>query len=211
MVRLVRKLKSLKGALRVWNWKVFGWTGIQIKQLEEMVHALEEQLQVGVSEDVKLDLLTSKVELATWNSREESCLAQQAKQTWLNSGEANLKFFKFMASKSHKVVGQMKISENSWLKTSKEVPLGAVAYFQNLLAFNHQSPLPDLSSLIDRVIQEDDNVTLLELPSIQEVKHDMFSILTDSSSSPDGFGSGFYKACWGIVGSDVVDGVHDFF
>ncbi|XP_042980090.1 uncharacterized protein LOC122310271 [Carya illinoinensis] len=211
MVKLARKLKKLKGALRGWNYTVFGWTGFHIKQLERRVQDLEEQLQLGDSEDVELDLLSSKVELDTWNSREEICLAQQAKQEWLHSGEASSKFFKAMASKNHRLVGQMKVSENEWLKTPEEVHTGAVDFFQNFLASNHQFPLPDLSSLIAPVIQEDDNVNLLELPSIQEVKQAIFSIPTDSSLGPDGFGSGFYKACWDIIARDVVDGVHDFF
>ncbi|XP_042969986.1 uncharacterized protein LOC122302667 [Carya illinoinensis] len=172
---------------------------------------LEEQLQLGDSKDVELDLLTTKVELDTWNTREEIRLAQQAKQEWLNSGEASSKFFKAMASKNHKLVRQMKISENEWLKTPEEVHIGAVDFFQNFLATNHQFPLPDLSSLIDPVIQEDDNVNLLELPSIQEVKQVVFSIPTDSSPGLDGLGLGFYKAYWDIVAMDVVDGVHDFF
>ncbi|XP_042984734.1 uncharacterized protein LOC122313615 [Carya illinoinensis] len=174
-------------------------------------HAL---LQVDLSPEnrrCRTGSLTTKLELDVWNTREEICLAQQEKQEWLNSGEASSKFFKAMASNNHKLVGQMKISENEWLKTLEEVHTGAVDFFQNFLATNHQFQLPDLSSLIDLVIQEDDNVNLLELPSIQEVKQAIFSILTDSSPGPDGFGSGFYKACWDIVAMDVVDGVHDFF
>ncbi|XP_042950062.1 uncharacterized protein LOC122282173 [Carya illinoinensis] len=96
---------------------------------------------MGANEEVELDLLATKVELDTWNSREEI----------------------------------------------------------------------HLSSLIAPVIHADDNVSLLELPSTQEVKQALFFIPTDSSPGSDGFGSGFYKACWDIVGTDVMDGVHDFF
>lgn len=39
----------------------------------------------------------------------------------------------------------------------------------------------------------------------------IFYIPVESSLRPDGFGSGFYRACWDIVENDVVDAVIDFF
>ncbi|XP_042969076.1 uncharacterized protein LOC122301760 [Carya illinoinensis] len=73
---------------------------------------------------------------------------------------------------------------------------GAVDYFNLFLQARARRELPDLSYL---------------LPSIQEVKVAMFSIPVDSSPGPDGFGSGFYRACWDIVEDDVVAVVRDFF
>lgn len=74
MVRLAKKLKLLKGVLQRWNKEVFGWTGSHIQRLEERVHVLELNLQNGPSEDIELDLVATKVELATWVSREETRL-----------------------------------------------------------------------------------------------------------------------------------------
>ncbi|KAG2696272.1 hypothetical protein I3760_07G050900 [Carya illinoinensis] len=71
--------------------------------------------------------------------------------------------------------------------------------------------LQDLSNLVQHSILEEENANLLQLPSIQEVKEAMFSIPVDSSPGPDGFGSGFYKACWDIVEVDVVATVRELF
>lgn len=39
----------------------------------------------------------------------------------------------------------------------------------------------------------------------------MFSINENKSPGPDGYGSGFYKAAWNIVGGDICHAVQDFF
>ncbi|XP_042964741.1 uncharacterized protein LOC122298964 [Carya illinoinensis] len=109
MVKLANKLKALKAVLRRWNKEVFGWTSSHIQGLEERIASLEEQLQLGFFEDVELDLLASKVELHTWMSREETRLAQQAKQRWLEKGEGNSQFFHALSSRSHRVVREMEI------------------------------------------------------------------------------------------------------
>lgn len=105
----------------------------------------------------------------------------------------------------------MKTADGAWLKTPEEVHQGAVDYFQTFLAATHPGALPELDSLVDKVIFDVDNVCLPEPPSIHEIKAAVFSIPTDSSPGPDGYGSGFYKACWDIVSKDVVKAVQEFF
>ncbi|XP_040998204.1 uncharacterized protein LOC121244256 [Juglans microcarpa x Juglans regia] len=165
----------------------------------------------GPSEDTKLDLVATKVELATWVSREETRLAQQAKQAWIEQGEANASFFCAVSSRSNKVVREMKLSYGVWLQSPKEVHLGAVEFLKKFSASSHLGSLPDLSSLVDKVVGDSGNSQFLEFPSIQEVKDAVLSISINSSPSPDGFGSGFYKSCWDIVGGEVVEAVHDLF
>lgn len=39
----------------------------------------------------------------------------------------------------------------------------------------------------------------------------MFQIDNNKSPSPDGFGSGFFKSAWIIVGADITDAILEFF
>ncbi|XP_042954746.1 uncharacterized protein LOC122291174 [Carya illinoinensis] len=211
MAGLANKLKAVKGVLRRWNKEVFGWTNSHIQGLEERIYGLEEKLQMGFSEDVELDLLASKAELHTWESREETRLAQQAKQRWLEKGEGNAQFFRALSSRTHRVVREMEIGDNRWLRSPEEVHEGAVDFFKNFLAESHLSPAPDLTSLVEPVVSPAENLNILELPSIQEIKDVVFSIPIESSSGPDGFGSGFFKACWEILAENVVAAVHEIF
>lgn len=51
----------------------------------------------------------------------------------------------------------------------------------------------------------------LETPFIdQEINDVVKELPNDKSSGPDGFNNEFYKACWGIIGSDIRQLVHDF-
>ncbi|KAF5446820.1 hypothetical protein F2P56_032419 [Juglans regia] len=172
MARLAIKLKKLKSRLRIWNREVFGSTLMNIKFLEERVEILEQKLQELFNDEDEQDYLVTNIELNSWKEREETRLRQQAKQYWLEKGEANASFFRAFNTQS---------------KMQKQV-----------------GDLPDLSSMVNAVISDEDNESLCQLPSIQNVKDAVFSIPVDSSPGPDGFGSGFFQACWSIVWKDVV-------
>lgn len=105
----------------------------------------------------------------------------------------------------------MKLQDESWLKSPQEIHNGAVDFFNQFLAQKQVEEKPKLSSLVMKIILDDENVNLVQLPSIQMVKEAIFSISMDSSPGPDRFGSGFYQSCWNIVGADVAKVVQDFF
>ena len=44
-----------------------------------------------------------------------------------------------------------------------------------------------------------------------DVKMALLSIPDDKSPSPDGFGAGFYKDSWSVVGDDISRAMLDFF
>lgn len=119
--------------------------------------------------------------------REETCPAQQAKQKWLDKGEGNSQFFRALSSKNHRVVREMKIGEDRWLKSPKEIHFGAIEYFQNFLVVSPSLTVPDLSYMVNKVVSSSNNWQILELSSIQEIKAAVFSIPIDSILGPDGF------------------------
>lgn len=60
------------------------------------------------------------------------------------------------------------------------------------------------------MVSEDENEGLCQDPRKEEVKEAVFSIPTQSSSGPDGFGSAFFISCWDIVKMDVVEAAKGF-
>lgn len=81
-------------------------------------------------------------------------------------GEADSTFFRIMAAKNSKTIREMRINEETILKTPEEIHWGVVEYFQKFLASNHQPLLPDLAPWVEQVVCNEDNVAILELPSI---------------------------------------------
>ncbi|KAF5454407.1 hypothetical protein F2P56_024075 [Juglans regia] len=211
MVILMIKLKRLKVALRNWNKNVFGRTEVRIENLEERIKGLERDLQEGFSEDIEADLVASQVELYAWLECEEQRISYHIKQGWLKKGEASSSFFRNMSRRKRQQVQEMKLPDGSVLSSPKAVHNGAILYFHNFLAAGHRHPLPSLESLVQQVIQQEDNDVLCSIPTSKEVYDAIVSIPIESSPGPDGFGSGFYRACWHIIGGEVVDAVVEFF
>ncbi|XP_042962410.1 uncharacterized protein LOC122296672 [Carya illinoinensis] len=212
LMKMVAKLKRVRVALKAWNQVVFGWTSGHIQELEARIERLDEQLQVRYEEDVELDLLTSKMELDTWTNSEEIQLAQCAKVSWWKHGDKNSRYFHALLNKKKQTrIMEMSLSNGTTLKTPQDILDGAVKYFMDFLGQSNRVVLPDLGDLVSNLISDEDNLRLCTLPTEEEVKQAIFSIPIESSPGPDGFGSGFYRACWNIVRVDVVEVVRDFF
>ncbi|XP_042980144.1 uncharacterized protein LOC122310314 [Carya illinoinensis] len=211
MSTLAFKLKTLKAALRIWNKQVFGRTASHIEELEGRIKNIETNLQGYYSQEEEMDLMASQLELKVWLDREEQRLSQQAKQTWLPKGEASPVFFRAVSRRNNYQVTKMQLADGNFLTSPKQIHNGAVDYFKNFLEARIMGDMPNLEGLVDKVVTESDNEELCRVPSQQEIKEAVFSIPVDSSPGPDGYGSGFYQACWQIISKEVVEAVEEFF
>ncbi|XP_040998207.1 uncharacterized protein LOC121244260 [Juglans microcarpa x Juglans regia] len=152
------------------------------------------------------------MELDTWLHREDVRLAQCAKVKWWGHGDKNYRYFHAILNKrKQERIMEMSLLNGTTLKSPLEVHDGAVQYFMDFLGQSSTVLLPNLSDLVDMVISEADNSKLCSLPTEEEVKQAVFSIPIESSPGPDGFGLGFYRACWDVVRLEVVEAVKEFF
>ncbi|XP_042962740.1 uncharacterized protein LOC122297018 [Carya illinoinensis] len=210
--KLAFKLKRMKQMLKTWNKDKFGRVEIMIRELEQRVEDLDFKLQEGYEDAIEQDLLISKIELDIWKRREESMLAQKAKVNWLKLGDNNTRYFhSVLKRRQQNQIHHMLKTDGTSFDSPEEVHEGAVEYFQNLLRKGEEGDLPDLNTLIDKAISEEENLELLKSPSVEEIQQALFSIPTESSPGPDGFGSAFYIRCWDFVKGDVIEAVKDFF
>lgn len=58
---------------------------------------------------------------------------------------------------------------------------------------------------------EEHGANLVRHVSPEEVKEALFVISDQKASGLDGYGSGFFKDTWEIVGNDIIRAVTDFF
>ncbi|XP_035546579.1 uncharacterized protein LOC118348628 [Juglans regia] len=91
-------------------------------------------------------------------------------------------------------------AKQSWIQKGKE----SAKFFYAVIRRNQKEV---------KIMQLEDGSCLTSPEQIHEGEvHDaMMSISIDSSPGPNGFGWGFYRSCWHIVGSDLVDAVVEFF
>ncbi|XP_022883248.1 uncharacterized protein LOC111399999 [Olea europaea var. sylvestris] len=148
--KLAGKLKRTKLALKVWNKKVFGRVDHIISELQERVEILEESLQEGFSYDVEQDFLATNIELAEWQKREEIRLSQVAKKRWLRR------------------LAQMMLENGTQLSSPQQIHMEVVRYFQNFLIEEHVGAVPNLSSLIDDTLTDEEGQYLYAMPTENE-------------------------------------------
>ncbi|KAL0300641.1 UNVERIFIED_CONTAM: putative mitochondrial protein [Sesamum radiatum] len=208
------RLKKLRQELRKWNKQTFGWCHSKIKSIENAIKdvqmkdqsvenlALEEALQVELDEQYK------RVEVM-WKTK--------AKQRWLQDGDANTRFFHLSTvfkARSNRIHA-IKRTDGSLVHSWEEIGNEFLNYYSQLFSTefgqnSHPFP-PDLESLIPQVVSEEDNVSLCENPTADEIKSVVFEMAPFKSPGPDGFPPSFFKNFWHIVGTDVVKAVQHFF
>ncbi|XP_040994368.1 uncharacterized protein LOC121240914 [Juglans microcarpa x Juglans regia] len=177
----------------------------------------EEAIGIGMwklvrgSKEDEMAFLAAKLELDEWMRREEMRLSQIAKQRWAEVGDVNAQLFRSLDKKGSNLVREMTLEDGRRLSSPEAVHEEAVRYFSCFMEARNSSSYPDLSLWVHKEISDSEHRRLYELSSIQDIKETMFSIPIDSSPGSDGFTSGFYKSCWGIVEKDVVETVWDFF
>ncbi|KAH0743029.1 hypothetical protein KY290_031022 [Solanum tuberosum] len=62
-----------------------------------------------------------------------------------------------------------------------------------------------------RILDNTEQFELIRPYTEKEVKQAMFSIDKNKSPGPDGYGSDFFQAAWGIIGKDVTKAILEFF
>jgi len=74
---------------------------------------------------------------------------------------------------------------------------------------NGATVIPDLK--LDPTILDVENLSLIRIPDMSEVKSTLFSINSLKTPGPDGFGAGFFKQYWDVVKNDFYNCIVEFF
>uniref|UniRef100_A0A803PPX6 RNase H type-1 domain-containing protein n=1 Tax=Cannabis sativa TaxID=3483 RepID=A0A803PPX6_CANSA len=137
---------------------------------------------------------------------------QRSKQFWLNSGDKNSKYFHSVASsrKRNNNISQLQDNNGRWLNWDSGLEHVITRYFQNLF----QTSNIDLGTILNKVrpsVSREQNDDLLLAILEDKVRSALFQMHPNKSPGPDGMTPAFYQKHWSIVGTDVVQFVHDFF
>jgi hypothetical protein len=101
---LARKLKALKGDLRRWNNKIFGYVGKRKNALFEEIRELDRlQEDRGLDEEEKRKKMLLTMELERTLLCEEISWRQKSRALRLKEGDKNTKFFHRVANSNRRV------------------------------------------------------------------------------------------------------------
>jgi hypothetical protein len=97
------------------------------------------------------------------------------------------------------------------LLTRQDIGNCFTSHFKNV--FNSSVPTldEDLMSLFDNCISPEENASICEIPTEQEIFFVLSKMGSTKVPGPDGFTALFYKKYWNIVKDVVLSSVWDFF
>ncbi|XP_060184825.1 uncharacterized protein LOC132614395 [Lycium barbarum] len=92
----------------------------------------------------------------------------------------------------------------TWMDTEEEIAQEEIRFFSD--QFKEENIPTDFSMLdkIPKMVTEEQNQQLYEMPDEAEVKRAVFGLNGDSAGGPDGFTGRFFQACWEIIANDLV-------
>lgn len=92
------------------------------------------------------------------------------------------------------------------LNSPQEIHEEVVNYFQSVLNTEGMHHMDTWKDLFQYVIIDEENDSLCQSPSLEEViKTTLFDIKKDSSRGPNEFGLCFFMHCWDIIKEDMVE------
>ena len=136
-----------------------------------------------------------------------------SRKNWLVQGDRNTSFFQHQARlhKNRKTVIQLKDSCGVWINDPVSISQVFVEDFTRRFKSSHPSGR-ELSPLgLPHLISDMDNQNLIKMPTLEDVHTALFSMDSNKTPGPDGFGAGFFKTYWPLLKSDLFNSVVEFF
>ncbi|KAL9232951.1 hypothetical protein vseg_008006 [Gypsophila vaccaria] len=215
MFKVVKKLKTLKIALKELNNDRFSDVEQKTTAMEIRVKHLQEELGMNPS-DISLSEEECRVrhEYQILKEARDSFLAQKSKQVWRQEGDQNTAYFHGVIRGRSQINKVLEIEDvrGKECVNPTEIQAAFLDYYTTLLG-ESQSTTKVHRSIMNcgmRCTADIFNALLVPITR-KEIKEALFSIPDIKSPGPDGYTSKFYKDAWVEIGGEVIAVVKDFF
>lgn len=139
----------------------------------------------------------------------------KSRNLWLASGDNNKAFFhkKIQTHLSRNHIAEITSPYGIVLKGTTLTKEEATSHFK--MFFKEEGAQDyveahDFLKHIPRMVNEEDNATLLKPFVEEEISNVIWKMEPDKSSRPDGFSTHFYRLCWDIIKSDLYQMIKRF-
>lgn len=209
-LRLCKKLKATKGALKRWNRERVRNVHSNIQNILKEL----EMVQLLAASDQNSTLEGHlRVALAEEQQKEEWLWRSKLRVQWLTSPDLNTRFFHVstIVRRRRNAVEFLQDSAGCWIDSRDQIGQLFVDSFSEIFTSSNLVIPLDLAGLILPVISDAENATLIAIPSEGEVWKAVKQIGSRKASGLNGLTALFYKQYWPIVKQDVVDMVQNVF
>ncbi|WVZ79973.1 hypothetical protein U9M48_027494 [Paspalum notatum var. saurae] len=210
--RVFLKLQRLSKGLQRWSNRKVGNVKMQQAMAKEILHRLEtarDSLALSQCEE----WLRKKLKLHCLGlaSLERTIARLRSRVLYLKEGDANTSFFHQHACYRKKKNFISKLQVKDRLYVSQEEKQDVVAdFFEALLGSSEERDFSfDLATFHP---QHQQDLSPLDEPfSVEEVWTTIQDLPLDKAPGPNGFTGRFYKTCWSVLKSDVLDALAAIF
>lgn len=215
MYILVKKLKAVKVQLQRMHKDYFSDIQKRIQDIQEELAECQSQISLDMR---NLELHRKERQL------QQKCMEllgaqamlarQQAKVQWLSDNDRNTPYFhaKLKQKRVQNQILSIVNANGDRVSGSQNIQEVFLSYYTDLLGTEAESQDINLPMLTPQMGLTGEQETYLTSPvEATEVKEAIFSMGDEKAPGPDGFSAYFFKVCWSIIGSEVVNAVTDFF
>ncbi|XP_019089220.1 PREDICTED: uncharacterized protein LOC109128016 [Camelina sativa] len=148
---------------------------------------------------------------------EEAYFKQRSHINWLREGDLNTAYFHRITQlrNAFNAIQSFSTPFGVLVDDPSEMSRMAVNHFFSILGPGVLPPLTVTPSCIQSLISYRCpsvlKASMIRIPSHKEITRVLFKLNANKASGPDGFTSAFYKAAWGILGSEVTASILKFF
>ncbi|PRQ36601.1 putative RNA-directed DNA polymerase [Rosa chinensis] len=210
--RFMRKLKNVKGKLKIWSRETFGDIGKEKKVVEARINELdEEERSAGICVVKKREREVLRGRLEELALREEIFWRQRAKLKWAKEGDNNTRFFHKLVNGRRKrnVIEKLELSNGIVVEEEDLIEEEIIRFYKNLYSSKEEVSF-GIEGLHWNPISVE-KARWLETPfEEEEIKRAVFECDTVKSPGPDGFSFAVLQRNWEVVKREVLDVMAEF-
>lgn len=128
-------------------------------------------------------------------------------------GNANFKYFHAITRGRKQRFFIHKISDDHGNSIDGDENIATVvcSHFEGIFTGEEKWINEQVLTCIPRLVTENHNQMLQQMPTIEELKMVVFSMSPNSAAGPDGMTGKFFRVCWEVISQDLLDVVQYFF
>ncbi|KAG5591485.1 hypothetical protein H5410_041999 [Solanum commersonii] len=201
MFKVVGKLNRLRKVLKTLNRNRFSEMETRADLAMEKLRQCQDRIQLNpLNMDLYMEENKLSQEARLLEKAKFQFLRQKSKMQWLKEGDQNTKFF-------HNYLKARR--SNNRIFTIKDTNGVQHTSIDNVKSCRKHvcSDIIQQGTLVNEAQRDE----LTREFTKEEVKQALWAIDGNKSPGLDGYGSKFFKNCWGIVGEDVTKGILEYF